>query len=399
MLYFALGRERVSMSTDCFFYSVREYDPAALQMVLEEGLAGLGLAAGVFKPGDRVLLKPNLLAGSPPERAVTTHPRLVEAVAMVLLDRGCRVWAGDSPALDNTSSALAKSGYRDWMSRLGVKTASFDRGADVPSRHRRWFTRLHLDAGLTEFDHLVNLPKLKTHSMMTLTLGVKNLFGCVSGKRKVAYHFSAGESREYFARLLLEIWETVSPVLTILDGITGMEGNGPRNGRPVHLGILGMARNTLALDAVTAALLNVPPSRHPVVAEGLQAGITGANADEMTTAGTPLAMLRSDKFLLPAAAGLKFYLPPFLAGMFKEGVTEQPVIRSERCIKCMECAAICPAGAIGEDRDDGPRILTKRCIQCYCCQEICPQDAVAIHSGWMLRLGRAIRRGSSGHDI
>ncbi len=373
------------MGIPVFLDRLDGYGEAGLRRAVEAGWDRLGDAAPPFRPGDRVLLKPNLLSGRRPEKAITTHPDMVAAVAGFLKDRGCRVSLGDGPGLESTRHAVSAAGYDPVCSRFGVEVVPFDRGHDVPSRNRRWFPRLHLWERLPEFDHVVNLPKLKTHTQMTLTLGVKNLFGCVPGKRKAAYHLSAGETPQRFARLMLEIWETVRPALTVLDGVVAMEGNGPSLGDPRPAGLVALSPDALALDAVIGGLVGLPPERHPIVAEALAAGIPGADAAGVEIRGRAAEEMAIPDFKLPKPADVQWRLPSFLVRTFKNWWTHRPEIQPGPCTLCGQCREICPAEAIHANGDRSLRIDPGRCIRCYCCHEVCPSAAIAIRPGPGLR--------------
>lgn len=374
------------MASTCYFRRLDHYDPKAIRHAMEEGWSTSVGKEDLFQSGQRVLLKPNLLSGAATERAVTTHPAMLEAVATFFLDRGCHVSVGDSPALDSLPSVLRRTGLAPIVEKLKLGVTPLSRGVDRPSRNRFRFPLLHLAEELGEFDHIVNLPKLKTHSMMTLTLAVKNLFGCVPGKRKAAYHLSAGEEKETFARLLLEIHDLVAPSLHVLDGIVAMEGNGPGSGDPRPLGLLAMSRDALALDASVAALLGVPWESVPILAAARAAGIEPADPSRVTLVGDPPGSWDVRDFRLPRSVDCRWRIPPRMARLFNNAFTPRPFIDSSRCVLCRRCEGICAAGAIGETADARLAVLPNRCIRCFCCHEVCPVDAVEIVRGRGLRL-------------
>ena len=85
-------------------------------------------------------------------------------------------------------------------------------------------------------DVIINLPKFKSHQQLKATFAVKNMFGCVSGKRKALWHFRKGGSVDDFCELLIDIYRFLNPVLTIIDAVTAMDGPGPINGKARALG-------------------------------------------------------------------------------------------------------------------------------------------------------------------
>ncbi|MEJ2716036.1 MAG: DUF362 domain-containing protein, partial [Deltaproteobacteria bacterium] len=226
-----------------------DYDPAQLRSALESALEDLNGPDSFVKRGERVLLKPNLLKSATPSQAVVTHPAFVEAVASLVIDAGATPLVGDSPPLGNLSRVLSKSGYDPFMKRLGIQAAPFVDPLPVEFSESRLFRKIDLSREVFQFDAVINLAKLKTHSQMVLTLAVKNLFGTIVGTDKAAWHLRAGKDYESFATALVQIVDAVKPRLSLVDGILGMEGNGPNSGIPRHLGIIGASADAVALDA------------------------------------------------------------------------------------------------------------------------------------------------------
>ena len=120
---------------------------------------------------------------------------------------------------------------------------------------------------------VINLPKLKSHVQLTVTMGVKNLFGCVPGKMKAWWHMEAGKDSARFGQMLVETARTINPNLTILDAIIGHEGNGPSGGEPKFLGILGASDDVFALDRTIVEIINVDPALIPTVAAAMRLGL------------------------------------------------------------------------------------------------------------------------------
>ncbi len=214
----------------------------------------------LFGPGQKVLLKPNLLKAAAPEQCVATHPVVVEAVCRALLDLGvARIDIGDSPALGSLNAVARKAGYGPILDKYGVRLTPFSNPQTLDVEDN--VAHLKIAGNLTDYDQIVNLPKFKSHRQMTLTLSIKNLFGCVIGKRKPVLHCLVGNDKIKFGKMLVEIARHVNPCLTIVDGVRAMEGNGPMGGTPYPLGLLAAGQDMTALDRVLAEIVRVPPEK------------------------------------------------------------------------------------------------------------------------------------------
>ena len=359
------------------------YDPDVVRTDVERLLEPLGGIAAFVSPGERVLLKPNLLAGKNPEKAVTTHPAIVQAVAGLVRDAGGVVLIGDSPGIGGFQRVAEKSGIAEAARVSGATLVEF--GETVELQGSGTFRRIHLARAYLEADKVINLPKLKTHEMMTMTCAVKNLFGAVVGTEKAGWHLKAGASRRQFARLLLEIYLLKKPVLTIVDGIVAMEGNGPGSGDPVELGVLLAGCNPVAVDVIAGRVAGIPPDLLYVEQEARVLELPGSSLEEIELIGAQLDQLAAIRFRLPSGLDAQFGLPGFLAALLKKQLTTYPVADVTKCVLCGVCRDACPPAAI-TIKNSALSVDNARCIRCWCCRELCPHDAMAVKQGRLLRL-------------
>ncbi len=327
-----------------------------------------------LRHGDTVLVKPNGLSAKPPEAAVTTHPAVLEAVTQLLCDHGCKVAIGDSPALQKFSTVARKAGFERLARRYSARILEFDDPVEIAGPDGGMFRAFEISRRCLEFDRFINVAKFKTHSMMGLTLCVKNLFGCVPGKRKAAWHLAIGEDRRLFGRMLAELAAVLPVDFHLLDGIVAMEGNGPGNGTPTNLGVLLGGENAPAIDAVAARLVGVNPGELPTCAAASEIGTGPSADDEITPVGDP-PLASPFPFGLPDPTRTDWGLPGFLKGTLRRFFLPFPAVNTKRCVGCLLCRDVCPAGAISE-REKTVFIQISRCIRCYCCQEVCPEDAI-----------------------
>ncbi len=354
-------------------------------LALLEPLGGIGAFAG---PGDRVLLKPNMLAAKTPDEAVTTHPTLVRVVAELVRATGALVMVGDSPGIN---------GFQRVAERTGIGLAALESGAvltpfeeTVELTGGGMFRRIDLARAYWEADKVINLPKLKTHEMMTMTCAVKNLFGAVVGTEKAGWHLKAGTSRMQFARLLLEIYLLKKPTLNIVDGIVAMEGDGPGSGDPINLNALIAGVNPLAVDVLAGHLAGIPSNLLHIEREAERMGLEGVQWEEMEVVGADLEIFGRKTFRLPKGLDVQFGLPGFLKKGLKRHLTARPVVDKGRCVLCGICRDACPPQVI-TIRNSALSIDEGRCIRCWCCRELCPRDAMEVRRGVLMKLLATLR--------
>ncbi|MCL2684327.1 MAG: DUF362 domain-containing protein, partial [Synergistaceae bacterium] len=216
-----------------------------------------GGVGNFIRPGDSVLLKVNLVMGGKPERSITTHPSIVRSVARAVMDAGGRPTIADSPGIDPFARAAKVSGFTDVASELGIRCVELTDPVLMPVAGGASFHRIEVSRLALESDVIINLPKMKTHGQMLLTLGVKNMFGCVVAQRKAEWHYSVGFDRDLFASLLIDIWNGLRPAFTIIDGVIGMDGTGPSSGNPFPYGVIAGARDAFVMDFWLCRMLGV----------------------------------------------------------------------------------------------------------------------------------------------
>jgi len=363
------------------------YDPDEVRDALNNVLDPLGGMRAFVSPGDRVLLKPNLLAPKPPETAVTTHPEVVRAVALEVMEAGGEVHLGDSPALGSFAGVLKKTGIMPVIHELGIQMVPFRTPVPVPVPAGGVYRSFLLAEEATRYDLILNLPKFKTHGMMTLTLAVKNMFGTVVGAAKPGWHLQTSDTVR-FADMLLDVWRALPPGLNIMDGITAMEGNGPGSGDPLDLGLLLASPSALAMDAVGGSIAGLSRERHPVLYRAGIRSFEGAQGDQIQVLGEVLEDVRRTFVLPKSASRVDLRLPEWVNKPMRKSLNSFPLLNPERCTTCGECIAICPTNAISlHDKPRTGGIVDKdKCISCFCCQEVCPERAIDIVPGRLLRI-------------
>ena len=364
------------------------YDRIELEERLDVLLESCGGMGRFVSSGERVLLKPNLLSASAPERCITTHPELVRAVAVRVIEAGGKPFIGDSPGLDGFGSVAEKTGMAAVARELGISCAELDEPAPLPMAEGSVFRRVEVSKRALEADKIINLPKLKTHAQMFLTLSVKNLFGTVVRQKKASWHYTVGLDRDAFADLHIDIAESLSPALTIMDGITGMEGRGPGNGKPRHFGLLAASTDALALDLHLCQMLGADLKSFPLYRAAARRGLV-REAEKIAGDFPPGFVFQGVDIPRLDSLHLLSFLPE---GFARRHLSSRPVQMPEACIGCRKCVEVCPAGAMTMEKNNKVTIDYEKCIRCYCCQEVCPADAIHFSKGFLLKLLEALGR-------
>ncbi|MFC1676335.1 DUF362 domain-containing protein [Planctomycetota bacterium] len=221
----------------------------------------LGGIQKFIKPGDSVLLKPNFIAPKSRRCATQTDPALIIAIAKILKDFGAKPFVGDSPAWSTAAACADKLKLTETLKKMAVPITQLDKPRKCKTGHGRIpISSIALDA-----DVVINLPKFKSHQQLIATFAVKNMFGTVSGKAKAYLHFARGGVEHDFCKLLIDVYKTVNPALTIIDAITVMDGPGPINGRPRPLGWLIAGIDPIACETICAELIDLDPSKLPII--------------------------------------------------------------------------------------------------------------------------------------
>lgn len=358
------------------FAPCRDYE-GALAPALDTLLSLLGGWAAWVRPGQSVLVKPNLLTDAPPEKAVTTHPALVREVVRVLRRAGARVQVGDSPASAvDLQHVWQATGIADVCREEQVPLLSFEQGGTrTVTRDGHSFA---IAVAVLDADLIVNLPKVKSHGLTTFTGAVKNFYGVLPGYQKAQLHRTYLKP-DRFCRMLRALHAALPPSFSIADGVIGMEGDGPANGNPVALGFLAASPDAVALDLALCETLRIDPARVPYLSDTAGAIPShpfvrvgqAPHVDHFSVPSGSAHLLRRipEPFLRPAAS-LIWVRPSF----------------NDRCVACGRCVAACPVHALQLAPRERPSLSRRHCIACCCCHEVCPAHAIRMRRSPLLRL-------------
>ena len=364
----------------------RSYETAELSAALEKILAPVTARAGGVN-GKKVMIKPNLLEYRKDADPASVHPALLLEVCRYFHRAGASETAViENPAV-RTADAIVKSmGIMDELEKIGVtvKNCSAYEKIRMPEKCR--YHQLEIAAEYRDYDIIVDFAKAKTHAMMLLTGGVKNLFGLVRGSERLAWHLAVGRNFDDFADMLLDLYLLVKPQITLMDAVIGMEGNGPGSGDPVELGFLCASQDALALDSSLAEKLAVAET--PLLKQAKLRNLPM----EYTDCGE-VPEIHAIKQPEPPEKKLEWgvYFPVKLRTFLRNKLLARPVVDRKKCISCGLCAQKCPPQTLKMVRKF-PKFDYPGCIRCFCCQEFCPKGAITVAPSGYLKLLSAIEK-------
>ncbi len=246
--------------------------------------------------GSKILVKPNLLAPTPPDFLPCTNPMIVREICVYLLDRGAVVRVGDSPTFGQGIAIAQKIGLAKALSDLPVEIINLKSPKLVKLSTG---IRIPLSRRAMENDLFVSVAKFKSHHQTLVTGAVKNVYGCITGLAKPILHLLNGDKNSRFERMILEIWSNLPPSISVLDAIVAMHGHGPTNGKPYELGLLGASESAVALDTAAMSMLGITSQDAPLWQTALQLGIRGARLEDISFPMESINSFSTSGFELP----------------------------------------------------------------------------------------------------
>lgn len=372
----------------------KDYSEENVSKAIQDGINLLGGIALFFKEEEKILIKPNLLSKSIPEKAVTTHPAVFGAVGKYLKDNGYKnLYYGDSPGnpIGGVTRVAAGCGLKEPAEKLNILPADFSAGKNVS--YEKGITEQYfiISNGILECDAIVNVCKMKTHQLERITGAAKNMFGAVYGVNKGAFHAKYTDA-DSFARMIADLNNFIRPRLHIMDGVLAMEGNGPQSGTPIEMNLILMSQDPIALDAVFCHLIDLRPELVPTNRYGQDYGVGTMKSEEievLTIQGSITAEEAAEKYgnkKYDVYRGTDKKTQIKLLQPLQPLLQKRPYIIKEKCVKCGICINSCPLEKKALKFKSYPQYNYKLCIRCYCCQEMCPQKAIDVKVPFVARL-------------
>ncbi len=362
---------------------IDSYDLNSLEEAVKEFLGGL--KSQKFIRSKRVLIKTNALGAFAPERAVTTHPLVIEALIRYFLDKGKEVWFGDSPGGTVSFDTVWQTcGYADLAKRYPIKVVNLGTSGFRELSYQG--KQVKISEILWKCGAVINVAKYKTHSLTAFTGAQKNLYGLIPGMVKTDYHRENPNTND-FSELLTALYALVRSRITynFIDGILGMDGAGPSAGNPRVFGLFMGSTSIPALDYTAAKMMGFKISDVPYLSAALHLeGILPSHIKVPTSFQHYRIHDAKISQVIRSQKSMK-YVPGIVRIAFKKLYSFHPIV-SERCKRCGICVQSCPVKAIDWEKDSNPVIRKRDCIKCMCCHELCPHQAINIIKSPLARL-------------
>jgi uncharacterized protein (DUF362 family)/Pyruvate/2-oxoacid:ferredoxin oxidoreductase delta subunit len=328
--------------------------------------------------GKKVLLKPNILTDSDPEKCICTHPVVLEAVVMYLQSRGASVFVGDSPAVHLRGFRAEKSGISQVCEKSGATWVDFMK---KPIEKKLKRGKIRIASIVNEVDLIISLPKFKNHELVYFTGAIKNTLGLVPAFSKAKQH-AFHQDKKAFSAFLIELNEVVPIHFFLMDGIVGMEGPGPAQGTPFKTGVLLGSSNPVALDIIASSIAGYDPLDIPTTSIAIMTKKWLESKDDIIYNGPDLSTLIKIDFKKIPISAFSNIVVKFLMNRFRfmRKIEKRPVFLKKNCTGCLECINICPEDAIVMHLTIPDKVVLTddKCIRCFCCSEVCQSNAIEI---------------------
>ena len=283
-----------------------DYSKEDIRSAVDKTFSYFGGIENVIKKGSKVLLKPNFLKESSPKKCIVTHPAVIEAVAEAVLEAGATPIIGDSPAFGSVAKIASRIGLDKFAEKHGIDIIELDKPRKVSINCGGKDFSLTVSGKALDVDAIINIPKLKVHVQVLFTAGVKNLYGCVSGKQKAWRHLKSKNDLEWYADMLIANYQLVKPVFTIVDAVTAMEEKGPTGGKPKDVSLLVGGIDVIAVDRVVTELLSVRPDDVPILRAAKRLGVGEQDLSKIEIAGEELTSVKVHDFIFPELLPIGF---------------------------------------------------------------------------------------------
>jgi len=379
------------MKNKIFVSRCESYKKNDVKSVILEGLNRLGGPGKYINEKQKICVKPNLLLPASPDKAITTHPVFIEAVIEILAEHTGQpenIIIADSfaPGVPFTRSGIEKvyreTGLLGIAERTGCRLNFATDYSRVSNKKGRLLKKIDIINVVRDSQVIINLPKFKTHNLTTITGAIKNMFGVVPGFTKVGYHLRFDDIN-VFTGMLLDLVMLVKPTLNIMDGILGIEGDGPgHSGTPRNIGIVMISDDPVAMDLIIGHIMNVAEEHNPFIKIARERGISSAYWENIEMMGTKIDEFIIRDYKLPKSAGQEKlienkFINKYIIPRIRNYLNPYPYADMNKCNSCMTCQKVCPQKVV-TCTESNVKFDYSNCIRCFCCSEMCPEGAIDI---------------------
>lgn len=344
----------------------------------------VGGMRGIVEKSDCVIVKPNFFGPRSSLHGATTSLAVVREIVEEIFECGAEPIIAEGPfRFYNADVVFNVLGVKKFAQDLGIKLVNLNKepSVEVEVPLGKALRKIKVPKVVLDADKLVNVPKMKTHHLTTVTLGMKNLKGVLPGAEKQKSHIYG------IHQSIVDINKTVKSDLIVVDGIVAMEGMGPTFGDPVELGVVVAGKNVVDVDRVCCELMGVDPLH----VEHLRLAVEeGLGSSDVEVVGEDLESIKR-KFKIPREGGTYLFLSnvaqrfdrlmyrfsgknifPFLSAMFGK----RPRIDKKKCVRCGICEKVCILSPPAINCKTGK--ISHRCVDCLLCMEQCPKNAISV---------------------
>ena len=340
----------------------------------------LGGIESFVKRDSKVFIKLNCVAPSTKETGIITRPDVLEAVIKLVKTQTDDITIGDNPAIKDVTGILKKNGCYELLEKYNLKLINGKDEITIYNHNPHIYSEFQVSKDFVACDTLINLPKVKTHTLTYMTCAEKNYFGLVYGLQKAGWHVKASNPLE-FGEALNDLYgaflEAMKDkiVLNIADGIIGLDGDGPSTGGfPHNANALLASTDAVSLDMVACKLVKLDTGKIFVTNIASERGY--GDTKDIEIVGASLDDFSDVQFQGPKETLSSFGLRLLKKKFFRNLLLEHPKIDHNKCIRCGECAKICPPHTMQIKKGEFPHLNSNKCIRCWCCAEVCPQNAI-----------------------
>jgi len=329
-----------------------------------------------------IFIKLNLLGPFSSSLAITTNPIVLDCLLSILTKYTSHITVGDNPAVRDQVVVMKKCDLYEVIQKYNCSILDSSIRETIHTSQYKLYSSFDVSKQMIDCDLLINLPKMKTHSLAYITCAEKNFFGLIHGLEKSTWHAKASNPLD-FGNAMNDLFSALletrkgKPLLTIADGIEGLEGEGPSTGgKQTKANCLMASLDAISIDRIAVEVMGLDYKKSYINTIANERAIGEGNIENIELIGASLSDFDDIHFLPPKDSlsniGIKFLKIDFLKSMFYE----HPLIDKNKCIKCGECAKICPPKAMQFTPGENPYAIKKTCIRCWCCAEVCPKNAI-----------------------